>query len=51
MINAKGTKPNMKSKKPDVIMLNVKKLKMFRSKWPESTFAANRKPNDTARDT
>ena len=41
----------MKKIKPDVIMLNVKKLRMFRTRWPEVTFAASRKPNDTARDT
>lgn len=37
-INARGTKPKKKNKKPDVIILYVKKLRMFRSKWAEEWY-------------
>ena len=47
IMNAKGNKPKKKNINPEVIILYVKPLNMFRSMWPDSIFAANLRPSDT----
>ena len=47
IINAKGNKPKKKNTIPDVIILQVNPLKIFKSICPDNIFAANLKPKDT----
>jgi hypothetical protein len=47
IINANGNNPNTKKIKPDVIILYVNPLKIFRSICPDRMFAANLRPKDT----
>ena len=46
----KGRSPITKKKRPLAMMLYVKPLKIAKSKWPETIFAASLRPNDTALD-
>ena len=48
-MNAKGNKPRKKKIIPELIMLYVNPLKMFKSMWPANIFAANLSPKDTLR--
>lgn len=47
IINARGNSPKKKNNSPEVIMLYVKPLRMFKSMCPDNTFAASLRPNDT----
>lgn len=46
-MKAKGNIPKKKNNKPDVIMLYVNPLNIFRSMCPDNMLAASLKPNDT----
>lgn len=46
-INAKGNKPRKKNTNPEVIILYVKPLRIFKSICPDKMLAANLKPSDT----
>ena len=48
-INDKGNNPIKKNKNPLAIILNVKPLKIAKSRCPAATFAVNLKPKETAR--
>jgi hypothetical protein len=47
IINANGNNPNTKKIKPDVIILYVNPLKIFKSICPDKMLAANLRPKDT----
>ena len=47
IINPKGIIPNIKNINPDVIILYVNPLNIFKSIWPDKILAANLKPKDT----
>lgn len=47
IINARGNNPKKKKINPEVIILYVNPLKMFKSIWPDNILAASLKPNDT----
>ena len=47
IINAKGNRPKKKNMNPEVIILYVKPLNIFKSMCPDNIFAANLKPSDT----
>ena len=49
IMNVKGNKPRKKKIIPELIMLYVNPLKMFKSMWPANIFAANLSPKDTLR--
>ena len=46
-MNANGSNPSSKKMNPELIILYVNPLKIFKSIWPDSMFAANLRPNDT----
>ena len=46
IINANGNNPNKKDIIPEVIILYVKPLNIFKSIWPDKILAANLKPKD-----
>ena len=46
-MNARGNNPNKKNIIPEVIILYVNPLSIFKSMCPDSTFAANLRPSDT----
>ena len=47
IINANGNNPKKKNMNPDVIMLYVKPLRIFRSMCPDKILAASLRPRDT----
>jgi len=49
IINANGNNPNKKDIIPEVIILYVKPLNIFKSMCPESIFAANLNPREILR--
>ena len=47
IINANGSNPNIKKMNPELIILYVNPLKMFKSICPDNMLAANLSPKDT----
>lgn len=47
IINANGNRDKKKKIRPLILILQVKPLRIFRSKSPATMFAANLNPNDT----
>ena len=49
IMNANGNNPNTKKINPELIILYVNPLKIFKSMCPDKIFAANLSPRDTLR--
>lgn len=47
IMNANGNNPSIKKMNPELIILYVNPLKIFKSIWPDNIFAANLRPSDT----